>query len=207
MRGTESTSYLYWYSRGTISASPPFLLHCLCAVLCSAVPPRSSQKGFPPLPFHDATQARPPPTPRPRTPITINQRQHCIAPTWPVRLRRFLSSLRIWRSRGGGRRSWEAARPRHEGGGGGRGRGGVPVRGVQAAAAAVLGGVRVRALLPVGGAAQVRQRAQGLRRQQHQQAPPGQCHTIIPYRAHTRCAWHRYHGCYCSAPYLYLISR
>jgi hypothetical protein len=47
------------------------------------------------------------------------------------------------------------------------------VRGVQAAAAAVRGGVCLRALLPARGAAQVCQRAQGVRRQQCQQAAPG----------------------------------
>jgi hypothetical protein len=47
------------------------------------------------------------------------------------------------------------------------------VRGVQVSAAQVPAGVRLRALLPLVGAAQVRLRAQGLRRQQHQQAHPG----------------------------------
>ena len=44
------------------------------------------------------------------------------------------------------------------------------VRGVQVPAAQVPAGVRVRALLPAGGAAEVRQRAQGVRRQQRDQA-------------------------------------
>lgn len=76
------------------------------------------------------------------------------------------------RARGRDRRK---RRRRREAGG----RRGGAVRGVQAAAAAVRGRLRLRALLPARGAAQVRQRAQGLRRQQCQQAAPGMVCTYI----------------------------
>ena len=63
---------------------------------------------------------------------------------------------------------------RREGGGSRRSGVGVgAVRGVQAAAPPVRGQLRLRALLPARGAAQVRQRAQGVRGQQCQQAAPG----------------------------------
>ena len=70
------------------------------------------------------------------------------------------------RCRGRRREVGERRRRRRSGLGG-------AVRGVQAAAAPVRGRLRLRALLPARGAAQVRQRAQGLRRQQCQQAAPG----------------------------------
>jgi hypothetical protein len=64
--------------------------------------------------------------------------------------------------------------------------GGGAVRGLQAAAAPVRGGLRLRALLPARGAAQVRQRAQGLRGQQCQQAAPGIQQPAPPSPTH-RC--------------------
>lgn len=60
-----------------------------------------------------------------------------------------------------------------EGGGWEKGGGGVALRGVQAAEEEVRAGLHFRAAFPRGGAAEVCQRAQGLRRQQCQQAPPG----------------------------------
>jgi hypothetical protein len=52
---------------------------------------------------------------------------------------------------------------------------------VQAAAAAVHAGVRVRALLPSRGPSQVRHRPQGLRRQQCQQDAAGPFNSPIPW--------------------------